>query len=106
VLEALDHFIINSNTGGLDEQIQKDCEINKPFYVWGTGLMYHYDNAVQLGERLFIIHALRGEKTRKKLSEILGKNISCVLADPGILSPMIVKPCKKKYNVGIVPHFR
>lgn len=100
----LDKLVTNSNINEVDKERQNNCEINKPFHIWGTGLMYDYDNIDQNVVRLLIIHALRGEKTRKRLSDIIGKEISCVLADPGILSPMIVKPCEKKYHVGLVPH--
>ena len=99
-----DKLLTNSNIGEDDKKLQKDCKEAKPIHIWGTGLMFDYDDVEQTGIRPFIIHALRGEKTRKRLSDILGENISCVLADPGILSPMLVEPCEKKYNVGIVPH--
>lgn len=98
----LDTLVTNSY---VEKELQDECETDKPVYIWGCGLMYPYDDVVQEEVRPLIIHALRGEKTRKKLSEITGKDISCVLADPGILSPMIVEPCEKKYNIGIVPHF-
>lgn len=100
-----DKLVTNSEIGEADRKMQEDCEIHKPFHIWGTGFMYNYENIEQEGVRPFIIHALRGEKTRKRLSEILGKDISCVLGDPGILSPMIVKPSsEKRYHMGIVPH--
>lgn len=99
-----DKLVTNSNIRDADKEKQKECETDKPFHIWVTGLMYGYGNIEQKAVRPYIIHALRGEKTRKRLSEILGKNISCVLADPGILSPMIINPSEKKYNVGIVPH--
>lgn len=57
-------------------------------------------NIAQNYVRPLIIHALRGEKTRKRLSDISKKDISCVLADPGILSSLIVEPSDKKYSVG------
>lgn len=100
----LDKLITNSNINDVDKKRQNNCEINKPFHIWGTGLMYDYGNIKQNKVRPLIIHALRGEKTRKRLSNILEKDISCVLADPGILAPMIVEPCEKKYHVGLVPH--
>lgn len=99
-----DKLVTNSNISDDDKKMQNECEVNKPIHIWGTGLMFDYDNVEQIGVRPFIIHALRGEKTRKRLSDLLGENISCVLADPGILAPMLVEPCEKKYNVGIVPH--
>ena len=70
----------------------------------GNWFNAHYDNIKQIGVRPFIIHALRGEKTRKKLSDILGKDVSCV-SKSGILSPLIVKPHGKKYHVGIIPQY-
>ena len=99
-----DTLVTNSNIGEYYQKMQNDCNMKKPIHIWGTGLMYDYDNMEQMGVRPFIIHALRGEKTRKRISDIIGENISCVLADPGILAPMLVEPCEKKYSVGIVPH--
>lgn len=99
-----DKFITNSNIGDVNKKMQNDCNVNKPIHIWGTGLMFDYDNVEQTSVRPFIIHALRGEKTKKRLSNILEEDISCVLADPGILASMIVEPCEKKYVVGIIPH--
>ena len=102
----LDKLITNSNISAMNKKMQKECEIYKPFHIWGTGLMYDYDNIDQSNVRPFIIHALRGEKTRKQLSHILGEEISCVLADPGLLSPLIVNSsADKKWSIGIVPHY-
>lgn len=44
-------------------------------------MMFDYDNVEQTALRPLIILALRGEKTRKRISDILGENVSCVLAD-------------------------
>ena len=67
--------------------------------------MYDYENKDQNTLRPLIIHALRGEKTRKHLCKILKRDIKCVLADPGLLSSKIVETCDKKYSIGIVPHY-
>ena len=99
-----DLLITNSQIGNSYKEMQKGCKSDKPLHIWGIGLMYDYGNIEQKGLRPFIIHALRGEKTRKRLSEILEKDISCVLADPGILSPMIVQASEKKHHMGIIPH--
>ena len=101
----LDKLITNSHINDKQRKMQSECDINKPVHIWGTGLMHNYENIEQDTVRPLIIHALRGEKTRKRLSEILGRDISCILADPGLLSPLIVKPSEKKYFVGIVPHY-
>lgn len=100
----LDHLITNSIIFDTNK-LQDMCDADKPIHIWGSGLMHHYENIAQNCVRPLIIHAVRGEKTRKRLSEITGKNISCVLADPGLLSSLIVKPANKKYSVGIIPHY-
>lgn len=102
----MDILLTNSRIGETERKMQEGCEINKPLHIWGIGLMHHYDNITQTGVRPFVIHALRGEKTRKRLSEILGKDMSCVLADPGILSSMIVKSSEKKPCWDYSPLFR
>ncbi len=101
----LDKLITNSNVSELNKKMQTESNMNKPFHIWGTGLMHQYENIEQNTVRPLIIHALRGEKTRKRLSEILGSDISCILADPGLLSPLLVKSSEKKWCIGIVPHY-
>ena len=101
----LDFFLTNSHFSEKNEKILNECDINKPVHIWGTGLMYNYENVNQHNVRPFIIHALRGEKTRKQLCKILKRDIECVLADPGLLSPLLVEASDKKYSIGIVPHY-
>lgn len=101
----LDKFFTNTKINEKQKKMQENCATYKPVHIWGTGLMHHYDNSDQTNIRPLIIHALRGEKTRKHVSNVLGKEISCVLADPGLLSSLIVKPTDKKWHVGIVPHY-
>lgn len=102
---TLDLLLTNNHFFEQTKKVLNECDATKPIHVWGTGLMFDYENINQSTVRPFIIHALRGEKTRKRLSEILKRNIECVLADPGLLSSKIVEACDKKYSVGIVPHY-
>ncbi|SDA42368.1 glycosyltransferase [Methanobrevibacter millerae] len=101
----LDMLFTNTNINNQNKKMQEDCDGNKPIHIWGTGLMHHYENINQSNVRPLIIHALRGEKTRQHLSKILEKDVSCVLADPGLLSPLIVKSSEKKWHMGIIPHY-
>ena len=73
--------------------------------VWGTGLMYEHPDEKKRFICPLDIYALRGELTRKKLSVWLGRNIECVLADPGLLASLLVAPQRKKYEIGIIPHY-
>lgn len=101
----LDQLFIDSKLFYYDKKMKNEWDVSKPIHIWGSGFIHHYNTINQNSVRPLIIHALRGAKTKKQLSEILGKNISCVLADPGLLSPLIVKPSKKEYSVGIIPHY-
>ena len=101
----LDKIFTNSHLNDDEIKMQNECTGNKPLHIWGTGLMYEYENINQKSIRPLIIHALRGENTRKRVSEIMGKEIECVLADPGLLAPLIVEAREKEWEVGIIPHY-
>lgn len=77
----------------------------KPLYVWGSGFLYG-DNQRRLYRRNLIVRALRGEKTRQKLSKLTGDTYDqAVLADPGLLVDLLLeKRPKKKYEIGVIPH--
>lgn len=79
---------------------------NKPLYVWGSGFLYSNSNRPFYRSNL-IICALRGQKTRDKLTYITGKSYKdVVLADAGLLVDMLItKRVDKKYSIGLVPHF-
>ena len=79
---------------------------NKPLYVFGSGFLYS-DNPNPLYRTNLVVCALRGEKTRAKLSSITGESYdNAVLADAGLLVEMIMDaPAEKKYNIGLIPHF-
>ena len=66
----LDTLVANSY---VNEKMQNECELNKPVHIWGSGLMYSYENIKQSSVRPFIIHALRGEKTRKNYRKFVEK---------------------------------
>lgn len=101
----LDKFFHNSNIGDGDKKRQQGANTEKPVYVWGTGLMYQYEDTDLKPIRPFDVRALRGERTRKQVSKALGKEVKCVLGDPGILSSHFVPAEEKKYDVGIIPHY-
>ncbi len=77
---------------------------DRPIHVWGTGLMFRYDTKEQKTIRPMIIHALRGELTKGQMSEILGRKLDCILADPGLLVSRLFPAQEKCFDMGIVPH--
>ena len=100
----LDHLLDNNFFRERDQKFREAVVADRPIHVWGTGLMFRYDPAEQKALRPLIIHALRGEYTKELMSAILGRQIDCVLADPGLLASRVVPAEEKVYNVGIVPH--
>lgn len=73
---------------------------NKNCVVWGSGII---DSKANIKNPQFI--AVRGPRTQKRITE-LGFYPPKTLGDPAILLPKIYYPkIKKKYKMGIVPHF-
>lgn len=70
--------------------------------IWGAGFI---SEDVQFKILPKKIHSVRGKSTRDRLLEM---NVNCpkVYGDPALLLSMFYKPTlKKKYKMGIVPHF-
>ncbi|WP_462410344.1 polysaccharide pyruvyl transferase family protein [Neobacillus sp. Marseille-QA0830] len=79
-----------------------------PYAVWGTGLLEDFR-----GRKLKLIRnnvnfiAVRGALTQSVIEESLGKKISPVLCDGGILSSDLLKQSpNKEYELGIIPHYK
>jgi pyruvyltransferase len=71
-------------------------------HIWGCGIMYP---ASRLPSPL-VVHAVRGRLTRDALRRS-GNECPEVFGDPALLLPRIYSPIvEKKYNLGIVPHFK
>ena len=90
---AKNYLIIGSTIG---------MEGNTSTIVWGAGLIS--ENACQnLQIKKFC--AVRGPKTRDTLTEH-GFECPDVYGDPALLLPLYYRPdMKKKYRIGIIPHY-
>lgn len=82
--------------------------ISKDYYIWGTGFV----NYPVLPDNDFIfrrIHvcSLRGQLSKERVEKILGKKLNVPLGDGGLLvDRWIGNSISKKYDIGIIPHFR
>lgn len=78
-------------------------------YIWGTGFLFKYDfKQTMLMRRNLEFVLVRGEYTRRAVSQICGREIDVPLADGGLLAPLLIADQKieKKHDVGIIPHFQ
>lgn len=78
-----------------------------PFYVWGTGFMNYTqkpDNRFKYKD--IRILSLRGELSKKRVEAILDEKLNIPLGDGGLLAEKWVGKVEKRYNIGIIPHFR
>lgn len=76
---------------------------NNNSIIWGSGVVYPEQSISGTPKRVL---AVRGPLTRNYL---LRQGIDCpqIYGDPALLFPRYYKPnLKKKYKLGIVPHFR
>jgi pyruvyltransferase len=76
------------------------AHVNRKCIVWGSGIISR-ESRVKKAEFL----AVRGPLTRKRLLD-LGYQVPEVYGDPALLLPRYFKPeVKKKYKIGIIPHY-
>lgn len=102
---VLDYLLSNGNISEQRLKLHAYADTEHPIRVWGTGFMFPLKKGAKF-VRPVKIYALRGELTRNQVSQLLGKKVRCVLADPGLLaSLMLEKYPEKSFDVGIVPHF-
>ena len=82
--------------------------LKRPILVWGTCFI-EKENCSLYPKRRFYIKAIRGYLTLQRLKKEKFAKISKNLAigDPGLLASMLIdhKNIKKKYDLGIIPHY-
>ena len=88
---------------------QKLRKLLKPaIKVWGTGFIIEAPKGHKALSRRLKIYAVRGKVTQARLKKYKGVRFkSKVLGDPGLLVNKLLdqSKIKKKYKLGIIPHY-
>ena len=82
----------------------------RPVWVWGSGYVeFGKRKDMRYLSRRMNIVAVRGNATLEKFRKVRGAKIArnVVIGDPGLLSRELidVSKIKKKYDLGIIPHY-
>lgn len=76
-------------------------------YVWGTGFISYDDGMIPFFKKNMQFCSVRGRLTKNKVENLIGKKLEIPLGDGGILSSYLLdEKIEKKYDLGIIPHFR
>lgn len=78
-----------------------------PCQLWSAGFIRYSDTKeIPLRNHLHTA-SVRGMLSKKRIEQILGKQIDCTLGDAGLLAADLLKEkTTKKYRLGIIPHQR
>lgn len=76
-------------------------------YIWGTGFVRYKDQDTKFYKRKMQFCAVRGELSKKRVENLLGRSINIPTGDAGILASYLLKSKpEKKYDVGIIAHYK
>ena len=77
-----------------------------PVQVWCTGFIFKERNDTSF-IRDMNFRAVRGKLTQARVEKLTGKKLDIPTGDGGLITPYLVKtPIVKKYQVGIIAHFK
>ena len=75
--------------------------------VWGTGFVCYKDKDTPFYRKDMRFAAVRGELSKARVENILGKKLDIPTGDAGILASYLLKEkVEKKYAVGIIAHYK
>ena len=75
--------------------------------IWGTGFVCYKQKDTPFYRRNMKFAAVRGELSKKRVENILGRKMDIPTGDAGILaSYLLPEPVEKKYSVGIIAHYK
>lgn len=73
--------------------------------IWGTGFINYSEPENRFFKRDMHFCAVRGEMTKRRVEQMLGRTLDIPTGDPGILaSDVLGQRPEKRYDIGIIPH--
>lgn len=100
-LERSEAFVLGSCLGKLSKRKKRQM-----VSVWGTGFI-SYDDAEPSSDLNVDYRAVRGNLTKRRIESRLGKELDIPVADPGLLSSLLLDaPVNKEYELGVIAHYR
>jgi pyruvyltransferase len=79
-------------------------------HIWGTGFICHSfaEQEPAFYRKQTVFHAVRGQMSKERVEKILGRKLDIPVCDAGILTSELFagKTIKKRFSLGIIPHFR
>lgn len=80
----------------------------KEVHIWGTGFLRQpKQNEKSFYNPYIVFDAVRGNLSKERVEKLIGKHLEIPVCDGGILtSLMFHKPIPKRYELGIIPHYK
>ncbi|MBH1939370.1 polysaccharide pyruvyl transferase family protein [Mobilitalea sibirica] len=76
-------------------------------YIWGTGFISDDDGTTPFFRKNITFCALRGNLSKQRVEELIGRRLNIPTGDGGILaSGLLDNKIQKRFELGIIPHFK
>lgn len=77
-----------------------------PVHVWCTGFIFKEKNDSAFIRKMNF-SSVRGKLTKARVEKLIGKKLDIPTGDGGLIAPYLMRtPIEKKYQVGIIAHFK
>lgn len=82
--------------------------ISPTVYIWGTGFVKYKKNDNRLYKKNTKFCAVRGQLSKKRIEKLVGHSLDIPMGDAGILASYLIdnEKIEKKYDVGIIAHYK
>ena len=98
-------FKSNTKIGMVKQYLLK--QLSDQFHVWGTGFLIKPEENSDFFRNDVTFHSVRGNLSKNYLDKIFKNKFDIKTGDAGLLiSNLFDKKIEKKYELGIIPHFR